>query len=137
MLIDLQFPSSVLWSFLKTGLTFTYFKLVGKEELERELLKLRYTNRAVSPLFPLMIGTGMPAVWDAFFGLCLFISCKVCSNETNLKLNFGLFIFEISSLIQNYLNYTFHIFRHKLLSYPNINLKSALQNTGLLEKIDF
>ena len=62
ILIDLQFSLPDLSSFLKTGLTSAYFKPVGKEELDRELLKLRYMNRATTSLFPLMIATAMPAV---------------------------------------------------------------------------
>ena len=54
----------------------------------------------MTSLFPLMIGTGMPVVSDAFFRLSLFISSKVYSNETKLKLNFELLILEILSLIQ-------------------------------------
>ena len=49
--------------------------------------------------FPLMKGTGMSVAWNAFSGLSLFISSKVCSNETKLKLNLGLLL-EILSLIQ-------------------------------------
>ena len=54
----------------------------------------------MTSLFPLMIGTGMPVVSDVFFGLSLFVSSKVCSNETKLKLNFELSVLEILSLIQ-------------------------------------
>ena len=49
---------------------------------------------------PLMMGTGMSVIWDVFFRLSLFISSKICSNETKLKLNFGLLILEILSLAQ-------------------------------------
>ena len=79
-----------------------------------------------------MIGTGMPVVSDAFFGLSLFISSKVCSNETKLKLNFELLILEILSLIQNILEWSSY-FWWKLLPCQQINLKFDLQNRGLLE----
>ena len=40
-------------------------------------------NRAMTSFFPLMIGTGMSVVSDSSFGLTLFISSKVFSNETS------------------------------------------------------
>ena len=106
MLIGLQFSLSFV-IFLKTGLTSEYFKTAEKKELDRELLKLRYMNRAMTCLFPLMIGSGMSVVWDAFF-VSLFISSKFCSNEIKLKLNFGLFILEILSLAQILLEWCFY-----------------------------
>ena len=69
-----------------------------KEELDEELLKLWYMNRAMASLVPSNTGTGMFVIWDAFFELSLFISSKVSLNEIKLKLNFGLFILEILSL---------------------------------------
>ena len=57
-------------------------------------------SSAMASLFPLMIGSGMSIGWDAFSELSLFISSKACSNETKLKLNFGLFILEILSSTQ-------------------------------------
>ena len=55
-------------------------------------------NSAMASLFPLMIGSGMSIGWDAFSELSF--SPKACSNETKLKLNFGLFILEILSSTQ-------------------------------------
>ena len=55
-----------------------------------------------------MIGTGMSVVRDAFSGLSLFISSKVCSNEKNkIKLNFGLLL-EILSLIHIILGWSLY-----------------------------
>ena len=103
-----------------------------KKKLDRELLKLWCTNRAMTSFFPLMIVTGMPVVSDAFFRLSLFISSKVCSNETKLKLNFELLILEILSLIQIIPEWSSY-FWWKLLPCQQINLKFDLQNRGLLE----
>ena len=60
-------------------------------------------NRTMTALFLLMIGTGMSVVWDAFFRI-KFLSTKVCSNKT--KLNFGLLILEILSLIKTTLGWS-------------------------------
>ena len=88
-----------------TGLTSAYFKPDGKE-LDKELLKLKYVNEAITSTFPLMIETAIYLAWDV---TGLFISSKVCSNETklklNLKLNFGLFILKILSSKRNLILY--------------------------------
>lgn len=39
-----------------------YYKAAGKEELDKNMLKLRYMNRTIISLFPLMIGTVMHVV---------------------------------------------------------------------------
>ena len=65
-------------------------------------------NRAKTSLFRLMIGTGMFVVWDIFFRLSLFISSKICANETKLKLNFGLFVFKILSIRQTVLGWSLY-----------------------------
>ena len=136
MLVGLQFSLLVLPSFLKTGITWAYFKPVGKEKLDRELLKLSYKNRAMASLFPLMIGTGMSVVWDGILGSSLFISSKFCSDKTNLKINFELFVFEILFLMQIILGWSLY-FRWKLLPYQHINLKFDLQKKGSLGKERF
>ena len=85
----------------------------------------------MASVFPLMIGTGMSVVWDAFLGSSLFISSKFCSNKTNLKINFELFVFEILFLTQIILGWSLY-FRWKLLPYQHINLKFDLQKKGSL-----
>ena len=52
-------------------------------------------NRAIISLLSLMIGTGITVVRDAFLGLSLFTSSKTSSNEIKVRLNFGLFTFNI------------------------------------------
>ena len=54
--------SLISLSFLTGGLTSAYFKPGEKEELDRELMKLWCMNRAMTSLFPLMIGTDMSLV---------------------------------------------------------------------------
>ena len=117
---------------------FGIFQTVGKEELDRGLLKLRYMNRATTCLFPFMIGTGMSVVWDAFFVLSLFISSKFCSNEIKLKLNFGLFILEILSLIQILLEWSFYYpmryFLRKSHCVKSVRIRSYY-SVGLVKKM--
>lgn len=66
-LIYVWFFLSVLPSFLKIAFISIYYKAAGKEELDKNMLKLRYMNRTIISLFPLMIGTVMHVVWDGLF----------------------------------------------------------------------
>ena len=83
---------------------------VRRESVRREIVlgEVSVGELSAHPLFPLMTGTGMSVVWNAFFELSLFISSNVCSNETKLKINFGLLILEFLSLTQIILRWSLY-----------------------------
>ena len=127
MLIGLQF-CLILSSLYMTGLKSAYFKPFGKEELDRELLKLWYMSRTKISLFSLIIEAGVPEVWDAFFGLGLFYLRSI-QIKRKLRQNFKLFILEILSLIQIILGLSLH-FSMKALTLSPHKLEVWSSNHG-------
>ena len=117
MLIGLQF-CLILSSLYMTGLKSAYFKPFGKEELDRELLKLWYMSRTKISLFSLIIEAGVPEVWYAFFGLGLFYLRSI-QIKRKLRQNFKLFILEILSLIQIILGLSLHFSMKALTLSPH------------------
>ena len=86
-------------SFLKAGLTSSYFNAVGKVELDNDLLKLWCMKKATMSLFSLITFTGISFSWDVFFRSYFSSSFNFWSKDVYLREEFGLSNFEILPLI--------------------------------------
>ena len=95
----LIFSLSVLLSFLNIGRTSACFNAVGKEELDNKLLKLGKTYNDTRSLFSVIVLIVMSVACQAFLGFEFLTPFKVSFRQTNLKLNFWLFILIILFLI--------------------------------------
>ena len=91
MLTGLKLFFEVRAPFLKTGVTFANFKQSGSLLFSKDSLKYLHIISAKRSLFLLIDLTGISLSWIAYEESNICISSRICSFETKLKENLGVF----------------------------------------------